>query len=232
MEARQQWTGVRSATRWRTGRSHCKFKTAKLRPSFGGGYQNAREETDQGVEEYEKSHRGADTRPLAGPGIVSRPADKLARTASAALIYASGQWKVEEYSPPETKSDSTKTPESKDAAVEPPAKDLTTRAVERFLCFFYLNIILVPLRRLQTLILAMAGVFVLVLISYSSYPFESRESFHVLLISIFFVISLVVGIVYGQMYANPLLSRITNTKPGELGLDFGYGLEHLFSYLS
>jgi hypothetical protein len=45
----------------------------------------------------------------------------------------------------------------------------------------------------------------------------------VLLISIFFVISLVVGIVYGQMYANPLLSRITgitNTKPGELGLDF------------
>ena len=77
-----------------------------------------------------------------------------------------------------------------------------------------------PLRRLQTLILALAGVFVFVLISYSSYPFESRESFHVLLISIFFVISLVVGVVYGQMYANPLLSRITNTKPGELGLDF------------
>jgi hypothetical protein len=92
--------------------------------------------------------------------------------------------------------------------------------VEYFLCLFYLNIILIPLRRLQTLILAMAGVFVFVLISYSSYPFESRESFHALLISIFFVISLIVAVVYGQMYSNPLLSRITNTKPGELGLDF------------
>jgi hypothetical protein len=28
------------------------------------------------------------------------------------------------------------------------------------------------------------------------------------------------SVVYGQMYSNALLSRITNTKPGELGLDF------------
>jgi hypothetical protein len=39
-------------------------------------------------------------------------------------------------------------------------------------------------------------------------------------LSIFFAISIVVGVVYGQMYSNPLLSRITNTNPGELGLDF------------
>jgi hypothetical protein len=136
---------------------------------------------------------------------------KLAKAASEALIYASKQWTKEAYTAVETKPDAT---------VEPPAKAPCTRAVEHFLCLFYLNIILVPLRRLQTLILAMAGVFVFVLISYSSYPFESRESFHVLLISVFFAISLVVGLVYGQMYADPLLSRITNTKPGELGLDF------------
>jgi hypothetical protein len=140
---------------------------------------------------------------------------KLAHAASEALIYATGQWKQERYIPPATKSDTADGP-----GKEPPARDPITRAVEHFLCLFYLNVILVPLRRLQTLILSLAGVFVFVLISYSSYPFESRESFHVLLISIFFVISLVVGIVYGQMYANPLLSRITNTKPGELGLDF------------
>jgi hypothetical protein len=144
----------------------------------------------------------------------------LAKAASEALIYANQQWKLESYAPPATKSESAKDSGGKDTPAEPPANDPTTRAVEHFLCLFYLNVILVPLRRLQTLILAMAGVFVFVLISYSSYPFESRESFHALLISIFFVISLVVGVVYGQMYANPLLSRITNTKPGELGLDF------------
>jgi hypothetical protein len=104
------------------------------------------------------------------------------------LIYANDQWNKEVYAPTEPRS--AKDSEGKDATVEPLAKDLTTRAVEHFLCLFCLNVILVPLRRLQTLILAMAGVFVFVLISYSSYPFESRESFHALLISIFFMISL------------------------------------------
>jgi hypothetical protein len=149
---------------------------------------------------------------------------KLAATASEALIYASQQWQKEADQPPETDSAAKDSPAKdsgvKPAAAEPEAKDPITRTIERFLCFFYMNIILVPLRRLQTLILAMAGVFVFVLVSYSSYPFESRESFHVLLISLFFAISLVVGIVYGQMFSNPLLSRITNTTPGELGLDF------------
>jgi len=146
--------------------------------------------------------------------------DKLASLVSEALIYASQQWKQESDEPSAAKSGCADDSKGKYAAVESPAKDPTLRAVEHFLCLFYLNVILVPLRRLQTLILAMAGVFVFVLISYSSYPFESRESFHALLIFIFFVISLVVGVVYGQMYSNPLLGRITNTKPGELGLDF------------
>jgi hypothetical protein len=142
---------------------------------------------------------------------------KLAMAAVEALLYATQQWRREPYTPPRA---NTKTSNGNHIPEEPPARDPATRAVEHFLCLFYLNIILVPLRRLQTLILALAGVFVFVMISYSSYPFESRESFHALLISIFFAISVVVGVVYGQMYANPLLSRITNTTPGELGLDF------------
>ncbi len=152
----------------------------------------------------------------------------LAACASEALMNANGQWKHEKYEQPSTKDQDKRDAKDKDkdedkkkeVTPEPPAADPAIRAVEYFLCLFYLNIILIPLRRLQTLILAMAGVFVFVLISYSGYPFESRESFHALLISIFFAISLVVAIVYGQMYSNPLLSRITNTKPGELGLDF------------
>lgn len=143
----------------------------------------------------------------------------LADAAAEALIYANQQWTKEPYTSPADTSDS-KDPDKQRTPFEPPAEALTLGAVEHYLSLFYLNIILVPLRRLQTLILALAGVFIFVLVSYSSYPFESRESFHALLISIFFGISLVVGVVYGQMFANPLLSRITNTKPGELGLDF------------
>jgi hypothetical protein len=176
---------------------------------------SARDIVSKSYEEYRKGDDDLADRVRAEFHVMQ---EKLAIAATEGLIYANERWEKESKSytpPPETKDcPDQRTP------VEPPAKDPTTRGVENFLCLFYLNIILVPLRRLQTLILAMAGVFVFVLISYSSYPFESRESFHVLLISIFFLISLVVGIVYGQMYTNPLLSRITNTKPGELGLDF------------
>jgi hypothetical protein len=142
---------------------------------------------------------------------------KLAAAATEALLYSTLQSRRE---PSTLAAPDPKDPANNRVPDQSPSTDPALRAVEYFLCLFYLNIILVPLRRLQTLILALAGVFVFVMISYSSYPFESRESFHALLISIFFAISLVVGVVYGQMYANPLLSRITNTTPGELGLDF------------
>jgi len=190
---------------------------------FGSAIKEVKDATDAVSAAYEPVIDGA-----GGPASADQVRksfytlqERMASAAAAALVYASDQWKKEKYSPPPSKTDYYGTEsEYKRAGGEPPATDLKLRAVERFLCLFYLIAILVPLRRLQTLILAMAGVYVFVLISYSSYPFESRESFHVLLISIFFAISLVVGVVYGQMYANPLLSRITNTKPGELGLDF------------
>ena len=153
------------------------------------------------------------------PGLFHDLQKSLASTASEALIYANEQWQKEPHTPPRDKSDSKDSDESI-GTFEPATEARTLGAVEHFLCLFYLNIILVPLRRLQTLILALAGVFIFVLVSYSSYPFESRESFHALLISLFFGISLVVSVVYGQMFASPLLSRITHTKPGELGLDF------------
>jgi hypothetical protein len=191
-------------------------------PGLTAAVKDAKTLAGEVSDEYEKMIEGKGDRET--PGEVQKKfhdlQEKLAYLTSQALVYVNRQWKNELYAPPIVELQSTKDSDGKQQAVEPPADDRNTRTVEHFLCLFYLNIILVPLRRLQTLILAIAGVFVFVLISYSSYPFESRESFHVLLISIFFAISLVVGIVYGQMYSNPLLGRITNTTPGELGLDF------------
>ncbi len=182
--------------------------------------ENAQSAEEQLSAEFEKMDPGCADKEKIGKvqRLFYELQTKLATTASAGLIYASTQWSKEPDPPSEP--DKATGIDSKEVLVPEPARDVHTRAVEHFLCVFYVNVILVPLRRLQTLILALAGVFVFVLLSYSSYPFESRESFHVLLISIFFAISLVVGMVYGQMYANPLLSLITNTKPGELGLDF------------
>jgi hypothetical protein len=145
--------------------------------------------------------------------------EKLAKTASAALIFSNAGWKRED-DELLRKRDGAKESDASNALIEPQATDPVLRSIDRFLYLFYLNIVLAPLRRLQTLILALAGVFVFVLMSYSSYPFESRESFHVLLISIFCIISVVVGVVYGQMYSNAFLRRVTSAKPGQLGVDF------------
>ena len=154
-------------------------------------------------------------------GLFKQLQFNVAQAATQALLYAAPRWRGElQVSKTEPCLASDEKDTDKKPNYEPPSKDPALRDVEHFLCLFYLGVILVPLRRLQTLILALAGVFVFVLLSYSSYPFESRESFHAMLICIFFGISAVVGVVYGQMFSNPLLSRITNTTPGELGLDF------------
>ena len=87
-------------------------------------------------------------------------------------MYANGQWKHETYAEPSTKdqdqSDEKDKDKDKEVTPEPPAADPAIRAVEYFLCLFYLNIIHCVRSDVQ----------------------------------------------------QPLLSRITNTKPGELGLDF------------
>jgi hypothetical protein len=181
--------------------------------SFSDAVEDARAAANRVSAEFEKSGGRNDHKVWK---LFQELQSKLSSVTAAALIYANRQWRMETYSP----SFNSMALGSERPSVGPRATDTTLRAVEHFLCLFYLNIILVPLRRLQTLILAMAGVFVFVMISYGSYPFESRESFHAFLICIFFGISIVVGIVYGQMFADPLLSQITNTKPGELGLDF------------
>jgi len=68
--------------------------------------------------------------------------------------------------------------------------------------------------------MTVAGIYVLILLSFSCYPFEPKAAFHTLTILLFLLIVGLVGFVFAQMHRDATLSRITNTKPGELGLDF------------
>jgi uncharacterized membrane protein YedE/YeeE len=54
----------------------------------------------------------------------------------------------------------------------------------------------------------------------NSYPFEPHLTLRTMLIFLFFLILGCVGFVYAQMYKDATLSRITDTKPGELGAEF------------
>lgn len=111
-----------------------------------------------------------------------------------------------------------------------------TRLAERFVCLAYLNFILTIIMRLRTLALTAVGMFVFLLLSVSSYPFEPKRAIRSLLVLLFLILIGSTAVVYGQMHRDATLSRITDTKPGELGVDFwmrilGLGTVPLLSLL-
>ena len=147
---------------------------------------------------------------------------QLAKTCAAALVYLSGKWNTERCPNAEELKEEQKecdsTGENKKFC-EPIPCPLTACA-ERFVCLFFLAYILVILQRIQTLVLSCAGIFLFVLMSVNSYPFEPHLRLRSLLVALFFLILGAVGLVYSGMHRDATLSRITDTRPGELGIAF------------
>lgn len=101
------------------------------------------------------------------------------------------------------------------------AKDTQgVRALERFVCLIYVACVLGLLARIRMLIVAIGGMYVLILVGIAQYPFEPRAAIQVSLIVLLAFIVYVVGAVFAQMHRDSTLSQITGTKPGELGGDF------------
>jgi hypothetical protein len=113
-------------------------------------------------------------------------------------------------------------PGSKDPIDQPkePKVPLNIRLREQFVCLVYVNFILTVLLRMRTLISAIAGMYVFLLVAVSVYPVEPKLTLRPLLIGLLLVIITFVGAIYAQMHRDATLSHITDTKPGELGSDF------------
>jgi hypothetical protein len=139
---------------------------------------------------------------------------QLASTCAETLKYLTAVWD-KETTPVFPDHDDSE--QGKVAASEAAA---STRFAEDFVCLFYFNFIVSVFMRMRTLVMTVAGIYVLMLLSFSCYPFEPKAAFHTLTILLFLLIFGLVGVVFAQMHRDATLSRITNTKPGELGLDF------------
>jgi len=83
-----------------------------------------------------------------------------------------------------------------------------------------LNYIVTVLLRMRTQIATVTGVYVMLRLSLTIYPVEPKVAIRPRLILLFFVIAAVVGTTYAGMHRDATLSRLTDTKPGELGGDF------------
>jgi hypothetical protein len=98
--------------------------------------------------------------------------------------------------------------------------DSQLRACKRLVCMSYTSFIMVMLVRIRTLILAIGGMYVLTLVAISQYPFEPKGALQLLLVALLAFVIAIVGLIFAQIYRDTILSNLTDTKPGELGIDF------------
>jgi hypothetical protein len=108
--------------------------------------------------------------------------------------------------------------DSSDAKHKP--ESLQIQNAEELVCLVYLGFVQNILGRLRTLVMQMLWLFLALAAAAATYPFDPRPALTGTLTVLFLIVGTVVVIVYAQMHRDGTLSLVTNTTPGELGIDF------------
>jgi hypothetical protein len=111
------------------------------------------------------------------------------------------------------------------------------RNAEEFVCLNYLGFVQNVLGRLRTMAMTIMVLLVACTVAMSTYPFDPRQALSAVLIALFTIVGVVIVKVYADMHRDATLSHVTNTKPGELGLEFwfkivGFGFAPLAGLLT
>jgi hypothetical protein len=142
---------------------------------------------------------------------------ELAHACAEALLFLVPRWDAETVG-------SDKRPEPPEPTtgcrLEKTMLSQSTELAEEFVCLFYYNFICAIFLRLRSILMSVAGMFVLLVLSFSSYPFAPKTSYHTVMTFVLILIVALVAVVTSQMHRDPTLSRITNTAPGEMGWNF------------
>ena len=91
---------------------------------------------------------------------------------------------------------------------------------EEYAALVYVNFLVSVLLRVRTLVISAAGLYVFIVMSMNVYPFEPHPSLQTLGVVLLLVMVGAVAYVYAEMHREVILSRLTSTAPGELGMDF------------
>jgi hypothetical protein len=91
---------------------------------------------------------------------------------------------------------------------------------EELLVVRYIALIRAVLVNVRYLMVFVAAVFVLSLVAWNSYPFQPHGFIDWCFTFLLLIISTGFVAMFAQMHRNAILSRITDTKPNELGWDF------------
>ena len=134
-------------------------------------------------------------------------------------------------------SDSVASREKKDDAPVEWGKDPLRIAAEEFLALRFLTVIAFTLKLMRGLLAFISYGFILLLAALTVYPFEGQRHIEAAIVCLFLVAGVMVGFVFAQMDRDPLLCRLSESKPNRLGLTFvyrmiSYGALPLFALLA
>ena len=106
-----------------------------------------------------------------------------------------------------------------------------------FVCLNYLGFVQNVLGRLRTMSMTIMVLLVASTVAMSTYPFDPRQALSAVLIALCTILGVVIVKAYADMHRDATLSHVTNTKPGELGLEFwfkivGFGFAPLAGLLT
>ena len=133
--------------------------------------------------------------------------------------------------------------EEKDkAGTHPPDHTPNTAAAwiqeaELFFVLSYLGFIQNIIGRIRSIAMGILALFVASTLAVSSYPFDPLPVIGAVFLITFLLVGTIVIIVYAEMHRDATLSRITETDPGKLGLEFwvklvAFGAGPLFGLLT
>jgi len=153
---------------------------------------------------------------------------ELGDTVGKILLLLNKEWAIEEPSDctsgKDGKNDAKEAVEGKgekpQSKSSPAPKLPEVACAERCVCLYFLNVILIVLRRIRSLVFALSGLFVFLVLALTSYPFEPHLQLRTGLIAMFLGALVSIAYVYSQIYRNATLSRVTATDQDKLGWDF------------
>jgi len=91
---------------------------------------------------------------------------------------------------------------------------------EEFLALRYVSFIRAVLTNLRYVMMFVSAAFILAITAWNSYPFQPTQYGDWIFTGLLVLLGAGIVWVFAQMYRNPILSRITNTEPNELGWEF------------
>ena len=109
---------------------------------------------------------------------------------------------------------------SEDTRITRPPLQPVRGLAEELVALIYVNFLVSVLLRIRTMVIGAAGMYVFIVCSISVYPFEPYPALQTLSVGVLLLMAAVVGYVYAEMHRDAILSRLTATQAGHLGLDF------------